>query len=52
MSAADSFPSTASSSRASPIPQDTEMTAEDELIAFQMLDDDKRAELDETGSVA
>jgi len=52
MSAADSFPSTASSSRASPIPQDTEMTAEDELIASQMLDDDERAELDETGSVA
>ncbi|CAN9186222.1 unnamed protein product [Alternaria alternata] len=33
MSAADSFPSAALSSRASPIPQDTEMTAEDELIA-------------------
>ncbi|RYO22987.1 hypothetical protein AA0113_g12738 [Alternaria arborescens] len=52
MSAADSFPSTASSSRASPIPQDTEMTAKDKLIASQMLDDDERAELDETGSVA
>jgi len=33
MSAADSLPSAASSSRASPILQDTEITAEDELIA-------------------
>ncbi|CAN9357318.1 unnamed protein product [Alternaria alternata] len=52
MSAADSFPSAASSSRASPIPQDTKMTAKDKLIASQMLDDNKRAELDETSSVA
>jgi hypothetical protein len=39
-------------SSASRILQDTEMTAEDELIASQMLDDNERAELDKTGLVA
>ena len=42
--------SSSRSSSASRILQDTEITAEDELIASQMLDDDERAELDETGS--
>ena len=37
---------------ASRILQDTETTAEDELIASQMLDDDKRAKLDKTSLVA
>ncbi|RYO22988.1 hypothetical protein AA0113_g12739 [Alternaria arborescens] len=44
--------SSSRSSSASRILQDTETTAEDELIASQMLDDDERAELDKTGSVA
>ncbi|CAN9171293.1 unnamed protein product [Alternaria alternata] len=44
--------SSSRSSSASRILQDTKMTAEDELIASQMLDDDERAELDETGLVA